>query len=140
MELESSETAEKIHLMESHRLDSFKIWPFTAENNCNIKSMAEAGFYYCGTENDSDSAACFCCGKVLNGWESTDIPIDEHRKHAPQCFFVKIGKFEKDLTVEEFLRVFQASITGGISRKIVKTRIKIRSACHKFRNEFYKKF
>lgn len=100
--------------------------------------MAEAGFYYCGSKEDFDATACFCCGKVLNGWESTDIPMDEHRKHAPQCHFVKIGKPEKDLTVEEFLNTFQAAVTDGISRKIVKTKMKIRTASQKYRNEFYK--
>lgn len=64
--------------------------------------MAEAGFFYCGSKNDFDATACFCCGKVLNGWESTDIPINEHRRHAPQCLFVKTGKPERELTVTSF--------------------------------------
>lgn len=99
--------------------------------------MAEAGFYYCGTKKDFDATACFCCGKVLDGWESTDIPIEEHRKHAPQCYFIKIGKAEKDLSVEEFLRIFQVTVANGISRKIIKTRINVKSTCRKFRDEFY---
>lgn len=61
--------------------------------------MAEAGFYWCGTMQENDAAACFLCGKVLDGWESTDNPWSEHKKHSPQCAFVKFGRPEDDLTV-----------------------------------------
>lgn len=61
--------------------------------------MAEAGFYWCGTAQESDTAACFLCGKVLDGWESTDDPWSEHRKHSPQCAFVKLGHKEDEITV-----------------------------------------
>jgi len=30
--------------------------------------MAKAGFYYTGSSKDDDSATCFVCGKVLDGW------------------------------------------------------------------------
>uniref|UniRef100_T1GWH2 Uncharacterized protein n=1 Tax=Megaselia scalaris TaxID=36166 RepID=T1GWH2_MEGSC len=83
--------------MEQHRLESFTTnWPFNNSDSCNVQNMAEAGFYFCGNDRENDTAACFVCGKVLDGWESTDVPIDEHRKHAPQCLFVKLGKTEKD--------------------------------------------
>lgn len=65
--------------------------------------MSEAGFYWCGTEREPDTAACFLCGKVLDGWESTDDPWDEHKRHAPQCLFAKLGKPEQQLTVSFFL-------------------------------------
>jgi baculoviral IAP repeat-containing protein 5 len=61
--------------------------------------MAEAGFYWCGDERDNDTTACFICGKILDGWEETDDPWSEHRKHAPQCAFLKYGKAQQDLTV-----------------------------------------
>lgn len=63
--------------------------------------MAEAGFYWCGTEQYNDVACCFLCHKELDGWESTDDPWDEHKKHAPQCPFVKLGRPEKQLTLNE---------------------------------------
>lgn len=65
--------------------------------------MAEAGFYWCGTTREEDTAACFLCGKVLDGWESTDDPWSEHKKHAPQCAFVKLGRPQKQLTVNKHL-------------------------------------
>lgn len=61
--------------------------------------MAEAGFYWCGTLQENDAAACFLCGKELDGWESSDNPWSEHKKHSPQCAFVKLGRVENDLTV-----------------------------------------
>lgn len=67
--------------------------------------MAEAGFFWCGTMQENDAAACFLCGKVLDGWESTDNPWSEHKKHSPQCAFVKLGRAENDLTVS-FLKFY----------------------------------
>lgn len=61
--------------------------------------MAEAGFYWCGTMQENDAACCFLCGKVLDGWESTDNPWSEHKKHSPQCAFVKLGRPEDDIAV-----------------------------------------
>lgn len=70
--------------------------------------MAEAGFYWCGTEQENDAAACFLCGKVLDGWESTDNPWSEHKKHSPQCAFVKLGRAEDELTVSfQFCHILQ---------------------------------
>lgn len=67
--------------------------------------MAEAGFYWEGSVKEPDSAACFMCHKVLNGWEEQDDPWQEHKKHAPQCVFVKIGKKEDEYTVEEHINL-----------------------------------
>lgn len=61
--------------------------------------MAEAGFFYSGTSDDDDSATCFVCAKVLDGWESFDDPWKEHLKHAPNCQFVKLHHPEEELTV-----------------------------------------
>lgn len=61
--------------------------------------MAEAGFYYCGLSKDEDTVACFLCEKQLDGWEATDDPWSEHKKHAPQCDFAKLGIPEREITV-----------------------------------------
>lgn len=65
--------------------------------------MAEAGFYWCGTIHANDSACCFLCHKELDGWENSDDPWQEHKQHAPQCQFVKLGRPEKQLTLSEML-------------------------------------
>lgn len=64
--------------------------------------MAEAGFFYSGSKADDDSATCFVCGKVLDGWDPKDKPWSEHKKHAPQCAFVKLGKPEAELKVRTY--------------------------------------
>lgn len=61
--------------------------------------MAKAGFYYSGSHEDDDSATCFVCAKVLDGWESTDEPWQEHEKHAPNCQFVRMSLDQGNLTV-----------------------------------------
>lgn len=91
-----------LNFWERDRLASFKKWPFDKKSPCNIEKMAQAGFYWCGTDREPDTAACFTCGKVLDGWERDDDPWQEHTKHAPQCLFVKLHKNEEDLTVINF--------------------------------------
>lgn len=92
--------------------------------------MAEAGFYYSGLSEEDDSATCFVCGKVLDGWERDDEPWKEvraifclpscftfitswfsmfycfqHDKHAPNCKFVKMRKSESELSVSNLFTV-----------------------------------
>lgn len=91
-----------LYVYEKDRLKSFKSWPFAASDKnakCTITKMAEAGFYWSGNERENDTATCFACGKVLDGWEKDDDPWSEHIKHAPQCIFVKFRKAEDKLTV-----------------------------------------
>ncbi len=37
--------------------------------------MAEAGFYFCGTESNPDWARCVVCHKNMEGWEEEDEPL-----------------------------------------------------------------
>lgn len=69
--------------------------------------MAEAGFYWCGTEKDTDTVSCFVCGKILDGWEPSDCPWFEHHKHAPQCKFAKLGKPEAQLTLADIYSLYE---------------------------------
>lgn len=85
------------------RIKTFKNWPFSAKAKCNVRKMAEAGFYSVATgDADADTAKCFLCGKELDGWEATDDPWAEHKSHAPQCAFVQLGKKQDDLRVRTF--------------------------------------
>lgn len=82
------------------RIKTFKNWPFSDKEKCNVRNMAEAGFYSVATgDEDADAAKCFLCGKELDGWEATDDPWAEHKSHAAQCAFVQLGKKEDDLLV-----------------------------------------
>lgn len=47
--------------------------------------LSRAGFYYKPTSDSDDNCACFLCEVKLDGWESGDIPLDEHLSHAKSC-------------------------------------------------------
>lgn len=82
------------------REKTFKNWPFSDKKKCNVRNMAEAGFYSVATGTDDvDAAKCFLCGKELDGWEADDDPWAEHKSHAGKCAFVQLGKNENDLLV-----------------------------------------
>ncbi|XP_053665065.1 baculoviral IAP repeat-containing protein 5 [Anopheles marshallii] len=108
--MEPTSNIAKIYLLQEDREKSFKHWPFTTDKQCSIQKMAEAGFYWHGTDIEIDIAACFVCGKELDGWEESDDPWSEHRKHAPQCPFVKYGRAEANLTCEEFVNLMMATL------------------------------
>ncbi|XP_016983246.1 baculoviral IAP repeat-containing protein 5 [Drosophila rhopaloa] len=113
---EKLEVFRKLNLLEQHRVESFKDWPFPATASCSISKMAEAGFYWTGTKRENDTATCFVCGKTLDGWESEDDPWKEHHKHAPQCEFVKLACAEKDLTVSQFLEILGTVVKCNIEK------------------------
>ncbi|XP_017084734.1 baculoviral IAP repeat-containing protein 5 [Drosophila eugracilis] len=102
---EKLELFRKLNLLEQHRVESFKSWPFPDTASCSIAKMAEAGFYWTGNKRENDTATCFVCGKTLDGWEAKDDPWWEHQTHAPQCEFAKLSCAEKDLTVSQFLEI-----------------------------------
>ncbi|BFF90470.1 baculoviral IAP repeat-containing protein 5 [Drosophila madeirensis] len=106
----------QLNLLEQHRVESFKDWPFPEQSSCSISKMAEAGFYWTGTKRENDTATCFVCSKTLDGWESEDDPWKEHLKHAPQCEFVKLGCAEKDLTVTQFLDILGTVVKSSIEK------------------------
>ncbi|KAJ8037268.1 Baculoviral IAP repeat-containing protein 5 [Holothuria leucospilota] len=88
---------------ESERLASFKDWPFNEDCGCVPAKMAAAGFYHCPTDRESDVVRCFMCGKELDGWEPSDDPWEEHKKHSNKCPFLN-AKPESEETLSEFLK------------------------------------
>ncbi|XP_058444904.1 baculoviral IAP repeat-containing protein 5-like [Malaya genurostris] len=110
----SSQNVEKICLFEKDRESSFKKWPYSSSSSCNVQKMAEAGFCWHGDDSEIDTAICFVCGKVLDGWEETDEPWVEHKKHAPQCLFVKYGRPEAQLMCEEMINLLEAILKSRI--------------------------
>ncbi|KAJ8728433.1 hypothetical protein PYW08_016818 [Mythimna loreyi] len=99
------------------RVKTFKNWPFSDKNKCNVRNMADAGFYSVATgADDADAAKCFLCGKELDGWEAHDDPWAEHKSHAMQCAFVQLGKKEDDLLLSEFLSVIKQYMINETKR------------------------
>ena len=100
------------------RLETFRVahcsWPFDS-GPCTPLKMAEAGFYFCGTDGAPDWVRCVVCHHDMEGWEATDDPKlahpftftipcvcvirSEHKKHVPNCGFLKI-KDPYRITVE----------------------------------------
>uniref|UniRef100_A0A8C5Q9T4 RING-type E3 ubiquitin transferase n=1 Tax=Leptobrachium leishanense TaxID=445787 RepID=A0A8C5Q9T4_9ANUR len=48
--------------------------------------LVKAGFYYIGP---GDKVCCFSCDGKLNNWEPKDNAMSEHKRHFPECPFVK---------------------------------------------------
>ncbi|XP_070495611.1 baculoviral IAP repeat-containing protein 5 [Chironomus tepperi] len=109
-----------LKIFEEHRIKSFENWEFDENEKCSVSEMAKAGFYYTGLSKDDDSATCFVCGKVLDGWENTDDPWMEHQKHSANCKFVQMRRSEDDLTLEEFLDLFKHIIKQFLTNQFHK--------------------
>ncbi|KAK4504132.1 hypothetical protein PRZ48_005047 [Zasmidium cellare] len=47
--------------------------------------LARAGFFYRPDQESFDNVTCFLCNVRLDGWEETDVPIQEHLAHTRGC-------------------------------------------------------
>ena len=65
--------------------------------------MAEAGFYFVGSDDDPDLARCYYCRRELGGWEPEDDPWAEHKRRA--CPFIDLGKDTAKLTREDVYKL-----------------------------------
>eukprot|EP00744_Colponema_vietnamica_P021107 GILI01030083.1.p1 GENE.GILI01030083.1~~GILI01030083.1.p1 ORF type:complete len:183 (-),score=0.21 GILI01030083.1:49-597(-) len=104
--------------IEANRLRSFASWPHSDIPHLTPAKLAEAGFYYAGGEGHIDRAICFCCHVVLAGWEPTDIPWSEHKRHAPLCPFVQ-GKKTNNVPLKKSDKDNQQSSSSRHSRGVV---------------------
>ena len=68
--------------------------------------MAEAGFYYIGTDSSPDAVCCVVCLTELEGWQEDDDPLKEHKSHSASsaCPFLKI-KDPYQLTVGDVFKL-----------------------------------
>ncbi|XP_021501539.1 baculoviral IAP repeat-containing protein 3 isoform X3 [Meriones unguiculatus] len=79
---------------EKNRLLTYRTWPLSF---LSPAELARAGFYYIGP---GDRVACFACGGKLSNWEPKDDAMSEHRRHFPNCPFLKVlGKSASRYTV-----------------------------------------
>lgn len=69
------------------RLASFERWP--ADRHQAPRTLAEAGFYYTGTD---DQVRCFYCDGGLGKWEAGDTPWTEHAHWFPHCGYLLLVK------------------------------------------------
>ncbi|KAL1781661.1 baculoviral IAP repeat-containing protein 3 [Sigmodon hispidus] len=68
---------------ETARLHTYQMWPLSF---LSPAELAKAGFYYIGP---GDRVVCFACGGKLSNWEPKDDAMSEHRRHFPNCPFLK---------------------------------------------------
>jgi len=69
---------------ESVRLSTYYDWPQTAKIQPLV--LAKEGFFYAGC---SDRVQCVFCREHLRNWVVGDDPSREHRRHFPNCSFVR---------------------------------------------------
>ena len=67
------------------RYATFRTWP--KSHPIRPDALTRAGFLYTG---EGDKVTCPWCKISLIEWETYDVPMDEHKRHAPTCDFVKM--------------------------------------------------
>lgn len=90
--------------------------------------MAEAGFFFTGSEDEPDLVECFLCGKQLDGWLANDSPWKEHVEHSSTCLFANLQQPENALTYHQFTdikaelleRLFKKCTDSGRNRLVEK--------------------
>eukprot|EP00667_Euglena_gracilis_P017616 EG_transcript_18602 len=78
-----------LYSSEENRLKSFRTWPHTTSKTATPPKLAQAGFFHNPTPENPDRCTCFMCGTSLVSWDVTDIPLEEHKKHAKHCEFLQ---------------------------------------------------
>eukprot|EP00906_Rhabdomonas_costata_P008304 RCo011819 len=75
---------------EEARFKSFRHWPHSTSKTATPRKLAQAGFYHNPNPENPDRCTCFMCGTSLVAWDVTDIPLEEHRRHARHCEYLRI--------------------------------------------------
>lgn len=83
----STKPFRKYHLLhlkyESNRLDTYFDW---ISEKVKPEDLAKAGLYF---DKRFDQCICVFCQGIIGFWDSGDDPFEEHKKHFPQCNFVR---------------------------------------------------
>ena len=98
----------KAMFMYDERLETFKDWPLNDVENakCTGDRMAFTGFYRPNPVYEPDLACCFMCHKELEGWEETDDPEEEHKKHSSKCPFLSFKERNvMKITIKDFTKL-----------------------------------
>ena len=69
---------------ESVRLSTFHDWP--TWTHAQPVELARDGFFFTGLD---DRVQCAFCRRFLQSFLADSNPIDEHRKHSPDCSFLR---------------------------------------------------
>ncbi|ELU16773.1 hypothetical protein CAPTEDRAFT_135320 [Capitella teleta] len=104
---------------EEERRETYEDWTHGQSPQCqSANALAKAGFFFTGIQDRTQCA--FCCG-VLRSWESTDNPLEEHKKHFPSCPFV-LGREVNNVSLGPSTNVRMGNLlignTGAASRPV----------------------
>ncbi|KAL0266027.1 UNVERIFIED_CONTAM: hypothetical protein PYX00_011744 [Menopon gallinae] len=79
--------------MESYqnRLATFKSWGKQLEPQ-KFEFFAVVGFF-CTSNIQEDNTTCAFCSKSLEGWEATDVPVEEHYSHSTKCPLFNLNNY-----------------------------------------------
>ena len=99
-------TLEKRRLTFSHSKLPFK--------SPSVEALLDAGFYHL----KEDAVQCWGCSIVLDGWEPHDDPIEEHRKHSPDCPIFNLSD-RNNPTAEEILEIKVARFRTDILKNYI---------------------
>jgi len=89
------------------RLQSFKYWGGVLPK----EELAEAGFYMIAHR---DVVRCFSCHVILQDWKRTEDVIDEHRRHSPDCEFLKLSHEKSNVALT---RISQDSTSSQFTKR-----------------------
>jgi Inhibitor of Apoptosis domain len=65
------------------RYETFENWP----GPLTPFDFATTGFIY---RKLRDQVQCFSCFVAIEGWQLHHSPIEEHKRHSPNCRFIEI--------------------------------------------------
>ncbi|KAI1712803.1 inhibitor of apoptosis domain-containing protein [Ditylenchus destructor] len=124
------------------RLASFsKKWKYDTNKyaNCTATNLAKAGFFYSGTKKEPMAAKCFVCTHELI-WDPEDQPLEEHRKHRPDCVLVKLlgEKLEENFTIKDWLSCLTYASSTTQYKVITESTANLYAVCCKFTSNIEK--
>ncbi|CAK9301791.1 unnamed protein product [Gordionus sp. m RMFG-2023] len=99
--------------------------------------MASSGFVYAPNKECNDVAICIICWKELEGWDSDDNPIDEHRKHSPSCILFNYS-LDLDINSKHTLNTISTLLTHSFNNFMEKFFENFEKGWEKKRDEILK--
>jgi hypothetical protein len=87
------------------RNKSFKDWPLPMRPTAH--ELSDAGFFYLGK---SDQVKCFCCGGIIENWDTNWNAWEQHAHRFEDCHYVQL------CTSPSFIKEVRAKFSG-LSKK-----------------------
>ncbi|KAE9363597.1 BIR-domain-containing protein [Stipitochalara longipes BDJ] len=94
----SQEYPASARMIEARKATFSDKWPHETKKGwkCKTKQMVDSGWKYTPTMECDDMATCTYCSLMLDGWEPSDKPMEEHFKRSPECpFFALVNSYKQ---------------------------------------------